>query len=406
MVELSEVLRAAAVRREPAFPKAEYEARVAKVKKAMGEQGIDVLLVHHTPNFCYLYGYQSPLANWYGCLILPLEGEPIAHVIDIEVANLMVHGWDTDNIYTFDWRWQVDAPGQLVEILQKRGLADKRIGLEFRLPGCNALTGFELRDRLPQAQIVDASDVVLYFRAVKSPAELAHIHEAARITDIGMKAGLEAIGPGKTDNDMFQAAVGAMAGAGSEYLSIQPLAYVGPWTTLTHVTAKRRLMKTGDTATVELTGVYHRYSAPLFRTGVVGQPSDLVKRLADYVIARMEILYSNARPGRAASEVANAVAEGAKGIEPPEAREQRLKTGRSLAGNVYTVGIGFPPDWVEHSTFISEKHDRPLEPGMVFHTPTGAGVLNQIGVSFSETMVITETGCETLSKLPRELTVV
>jgi Xaa-Pro dipeptidase len=247
---------------------------------------------------------------------------------------------------------------------------------------------------------------VLYFRAVKSPAELAHIREAARITDIGMQAGLGAIGAGKTDNDLFMASVAAMAGSGSEYLSIQPLVYVGPWTTLTHVTAKRRSLKVGDTATIELTGVYHRYSAPLFRTGVVGQPSDLVKRLVDYCLTRLSLFYENARPGRAASEVANAVAEGVKEIEPPEAREYRVKTGKTLVGAAYAVGIGFPPDWVEHSTFITEKHDRPLEPGMVFHTPTGAGVLNEVGVSFSETMVITETGCETLSKLPRELTVV
>ena len=81
MVQRFRALKEAGVPQEMAFTREEYDARLAKVRKAMEEQEIDVLLVHHTPNFCYLAGYQSPLANWYGCLILPREGEPIAQIV-------------------------------------------------------------------------------------------------------------------------------------------------------------------------------------------------------------------------------------------------------------------------------------------------------------------------------------
>jgi len=388
----------AKITREMAFSREEYDNRVAKVRKAMAEQEIDVLLVHHLPNFCYLAGFQCPLANWYACLILPLQGEPIAHVVDFEVTNLTVHGWEGENIHTLDWRWQVDAPGQLVSILRDEGYANKRIGLEFRLPGCSAHTYRALLEGLPNAEVVDASDLVLDIRAVKSPAEQTHIREAARLTDIGMQAALGATAEGKRDNDIFAAAVEAMAKAGSEYLSIQPLVYVGPWTSLPHLTAKRRTLKRGETASMELTAAYQRYAAPLQRTAVVGEPSDLIRRLADNALARLALLYENARPGRAASEVARAVDEKMKGKEPAGASGWWME--------VYSVGIGFPPDWVDHAAFISERHDRVLEPGMVFHTPAGCQVLNQVEVTFSETILITETGNEPLSQLPRELTVV
>src|SRR5262245_1917848 len=92
-------LKEAKVPQQMAFSKAEYAERIAKVRSAMGQRGIDVLLVHHTPNFCYLTGYQSPLASWYGCLILPLDGELIAQLADLEVANLVVHGWEGESIY-------------------------------------------------------------------------------------------------------------------------------------------------------------------------------------------------------------------------------------------------------------------------------------------------------------------
>ena len=62
MVEQFNALKEAGVPQEVAFPRSEYDARVAKVRKAMEVEGIDVLLVQHTPNFCYLAGYQTPLA--------------------------------------------------------------------------------------------------------------------------------------------------------------------------------------------------------------------------------------------------------------------------------------------------------------------------------------------------------
>ena len=70
------------------------------------------------------------------------------------------------------------------------------------------------------------------------------------------------------------------------------------------------------------------------------------------------------------------------------------------------MGIGFPPDWTEHSIFMDERYDRVLEEGMVFHTPMSGRVPGEAGLSFSETLAVTATGCEALSKTKRELTVV
>ena len=400
MVQRYRTYKAAGVPQEMAFSRAEYDTRIARVREAMAQQDLDVLLVHHLPNFCYLAGNQSPLANWYACMILPREGEVVAQVIDIEVANLMIHGWDNENIYDLDWLRQPGAPAQLAEILKDRGYANKRIGLEFRLPGCSALTLEELRQRLPDAVIVDASDLVLSFRAVKSPAEMAHMREAARITDIGMEAGLQAVAPDCTDNDLLRASYGAMIEAGSEYVSIQPLIYAGRGTSLTHVVAKGRTIGVGDAAAIELAGVRQRYSAPLFRTAVVGEPSDLIKSLRDYVMSAHSLLFENARPGRAASDVYRAVVKGLDGVKLPAEAVGRFP------GVGYAVGLGFPPDWAEHSMYVNEHHDRLLEEGMCFHAPLSAMVLGKVAVVVSECWTVTASGVEPLSKLPRELTVV
>ena len=41
------------------FEKAEYMARLEKVKKSMAEKGMDVLLISNPANMCYLMGHNA-----------------------------------------------------------------------------------------------------------------------------------------------------------------------------------------------------------------------------------------------------------------------------------------------------------------------------------------------------------
>ena len=53
---------------------------------------------------------------------------------------------------------------------------------------------------------------------------------------------------------------------------------------------------------------------------------------------------------------------------------------------------------------IVEANDRLLEPGMVFTVEPGIYVPGLGGVRIEDNVLVTETGCETLTTLPRELT--
>jgi Xaa-Pro dipeptidase len=70
----------------------------------------------------------------------------------------------------------------------------------------------------------------------------------------------------------------------------------------------------------------------------------------------------------------------------------------------YSIGIGFPPDWGEGRTqSIKEGDPTPLQPGMVFHLIPDLKVVNEGGVVFSETVLVTEKGHEVLTRYPQEL---
>ena len=57
-------------------------------------------------------------------------------------------------------------------------------------------------------QLGDATGIIEGLRAVKSPAELAKIELAAGYVDEGMRAGIEAIKIGNTENDIISAMMG------------------------------------------------------------------------------------------------------------------------------------------------------------------------------------------------------
>lgn len=73
----------------------------------------------------------------------------------------------------------------------------------------------------------------------------------------------------------------------------------------------------------------------------------------------------------------------------------------------YSVGINYPPDWGEgHIMSIWDGDERPLRPGMTFHLVPGFGELGKYNIVISETVLVTGSGCETVTHFPRDLFVV
>ena len=359
----------------------------------MDRAGVDVLLVHSIPNICYLTGYQTPLSDWYHCMILPRNGEPVLQVCDPELAAMNTY---VTTLLPVSWERMDEAADQLADHLVSIGAAKSRIGVEMRRPGLNPFTEHRLVTRLPAATFVDANDLVLRQRAVKSPAEIANLREAARLSTLGMEAAIASIHAGVTENDITAAAMQAIIKAGGEYFCIDPIVRAGRRSGVTHATCKRAVVQAGDPVLMEFGGVYQRYCAPLLRTAVVGKPSDRLRRLADTSLRAMDLLFANLHPGRTMGDVASAAMQAFADVDPA------VRT-RGYFG--YSIGIGFPPSWVERSVEIAEGRTDLLEPGMTFHTHRALRVPGLMGAGFSESVVITQNGHEMLTDFPRQLAV-
>ena len=379
---------------EAAFPEEEYAERLVRVRRSMHDAGLDLLLVHSLPNICYLTGYQTPLSDWYHCLIVPSSGALTLQVCDTELARVNTY---VDRIVPALWEHTDDAADELVRLVGAQGVRAGRIGVELKRPGLTPHLFNQLRATLPLCDFVDASTLVLSVRVVKSSLEIQCLRQAARYSAIGIEAALAAIRPGVTDNALTAAASAAMTEAGSEYFSIDPIVRTGWRAGLIHATCKRQIISPGETIFMEFGGIYQRYCAPLLRTAVIGPPGDQVRRLADQSLATLSHLFEEIRPGRAIDDVVQSTLSKA----PPLQGATRT---RGYFG--YSVGISFPPVWVEHSLSLLEGSTEILRPNMVFHTHRSLRIPAQLSVSFSETILVTETGCEPLAGSPRDLCVV
>lgn len=383
-------------RSEVAFPEEEYHERVRKVRKEMEAEDLDALLITHPCNLYYVSGYYTFGVGNHACLVLPLDGDAALQMTSMEIPAGVVNSW-VKNFVSADWRGQANAGEQLADLIREMGLESSRLGIESSRPGLMPPVLQSLKASLPHAPLADASDLVARVRLVKSPLELGFMRRAAGYTCAAIDASFEVIRPGVLDNDVARVGYDAMIAAGSEFMSVQPIVSSGIRTSYGHTTYRRIPLQVGDNVFLEYGGAHQRYTAPMMRTAVIGEPSEDVRRVADAVMDTVSTIVQEARPGRTGHDVAMAA----------QKIYARVADETYFGGTYgYNVGIGFPPTWSEALTWFAEGVEQELIPGMTFHMPITYRAPGRFGVGMSETILITEDGCESLTKQERDLYVV
>ncbi len=377
------------IQRELAFSQEEYDARLARVKAQMAAEEIEVLLVHTPANQCYLTGFQTLNLYDYSCLVIPIDGPPFVQVLEMEEGNVRL----TSQIEEIVVYTSVEDPVAMTQdLLRGRGLFNRRVGLEADTPFLTPRRYAALNQVIPN--VIDASDLVKKIRLIKSPAEIDHVRQAARLTEAGMQAGLDAIGEGATDQDVARACYASMIGGGSEYMCIDPIVTTGRRSGIPHSTHKRQVVQPGDNVFIEIGACIERYSGPIMRTAVLGSPSDNVQRTAEACFTALDDAMAAMKPGASGDEVARA---GWVGID-------RDRSEIFFHGVVaYSIGLGFPPNWGDYRLYLTKGQETLLEAGMLFHLPIALRDVGNYCVGFSETVVVTESGCEQLTQFERQL---
>ena len=384
----------------PAFEKEEYEIRISKVRKSMDEKNIEVLIVTDPSNMAWLTGYDGWSFYVHQCVVLSLEGEPFwyGRGMDANGAKLTVF-MQHENIigYPDDY---VQNPEKhpmdyLSEILTEKDWSQKTIRVEKDNYYFSASCLESLQRNLVQANFVDSTGLVNWQRTVKSPRELEFMRKAAKIVEKMHARIFEVMEPGMRKNDLvaeiYHSGITGTEDGGGDYAAIVPMTPTGADASAPHLTWDDQPIPNNSGTFFEIAGCYRRYHCPLSRTIYLGQPPQKYLDVEKAVLEGIEAGLEAAKPGNFAEDIEAAW------------RKTIAKYGYEKESRCgYAIGLSYPPDWGERTVSFRKGDKTVLEPNMTFHFMPALW-FDDWGLETTESIVITDSGVETLANVPRKL---
>ena len=366
-------------------------ARHRRLQDALGRDALDALVVTNPSNIRYLTNH---------------VGTAGTAVVTREVVHLLV-----------DFRYQeavssLQASPAACPTLQTRSvpasydeaLADLLTELRMMSVGIEAghLTVARhewltktLASRATSASLRSTQRLVERLRLIKDPFEIQVLRDAAARLEAVVDQSFPALRAGAVERDVAGAIERALREAGYERPAFDTIVASGPNSALPHHRAASRKLAPGDLVVLDFGGVLDGYCCDLTRMASVGTPSPEARRLYDAVRDAHRAAIAAVKPGRPASEV--------------DAAARDVLQGHGLGDAFgHGTGHGLGLDVHEEPRVGRRRTDAPdpiLEPGMVFTIEPGAYLAGFGGVRIEDDVLVTETACEVLTSVPRDLRV-
>ena len=383
------------------FSKEEYKNRLKKVQLSMQKKGIELLISQDTSNINYLTGYDAWSFYYSQCVIVHINSEePICFIRAQDAGGAYLKTYlKSENIIVYDEKyihaWPSHPYDALVNLLKKNKWEKLNIGVEMDAHYFTAYCYEKLKQNLPNAKIKDSERLVNWVRIIKSDQEIDFMKKAAVISENAMRTAMDIINPGVRQCDAVaeiqKTLFKGTKDYGGEYASITTLLPTGKGTSASHLTASDEKFVNGEATVVELSGTYKRYHAPMARTVNLGKPEQKKIDAMNATNEALEAGISVSKPGNTANDVAEKFWE----ILDKYKIKKESRTG-------YSIGIGYPPDWGEHTLNISKGDMTILKPNICYHM-IAVMQFGDWGVEASESIRITEQGNELLCNFPRDL---
>ncbi|MFD2682279.1 M24 family metallopeptidase [Bacillus seohaeanensis] len=381
--------------------KTEYRDRVNKTKVEMQNRGMDILISTNPANMNYLSGYDG--YSFYviqGLIILLDADEPIWIGREMDTPGAKFTTWLTnENIigYGDDYvQSETKHPMHFfADTLKEKGITNKKIGLEWGQDSFNATSYFEIKKKLPNCEWIDGSFLVNKVRMIKSETEVHYLKLAGELTVNAMKVAKDSVAEGVKESDVaadiYKTLIEGTNEYAGDYPAIIPLISSGEKIAAPHLSWTNRSYKKEEIVSLELSGCFHRYHTPLARTIYIGTPSQEYIDTVNIVLEGLNEMLNFIRVGVTCNEVAQ---------KWNNVLSKSSITKDSRVG--YPIGIGYPPDWGEQTLSIRPGDHHILQKNMTFHI-LPALFQEDKGFVISESIRVTENGCERLAKFPHEL---
>lgn len=355
----------------------DYGQRQARLMRSLD---VDCFLVVHLEttdpdraSMFYLTGYPGR-----GVLAVTRDAvHAYASPTNIGMASQMAPHLDWQLL---DWDYQE----AIVALLRRHGF--RRVGVAVRRIGW--FTGRAL-EAAGDFDLVVEPDPVARVRAIKDGEEVARIRRATQITEEALAETVAGIRPGMTEGEVAWRLERAMRERGAEAVGFELIVSAGANSALPHHVPAGDRIRAGDVLLFDIGASHKGYLSDITRVFAVGKAPDELARIYDVVLEANQAGLAAFAPGVSGPTVDQAA---------------RAVIERAGYGEQYTHGLS-------HGVGI-EIHEEPAssgsgavaayEPGMVCTAEPGVYLDGVGGIRIEDMLVITETGCEVLSRFPKD----
>ena len=351
------------------------QRRLEKLEEKLAQLEMDAMLVTGQNNIYYLTGFWGTSATVF------ISNKRRLFVTDARyslIAKSSVEGFDI-----IESRFALEEIAKVIteDRLEKIGF-DSEVIYGFYQRLTSIFEGYHL---------VGLSNVIEDLRMIKDEKEIATIRQACKISDQAFIDALDFIKPNQTtEMEVNHFLDYRMRQLGAEGASFEFIVASGSRSAMPHGLASDKVIKSGESLTVDFGCYYQHYVSDMTRTIHIGHVTDQEREIYDVVLRANQSLIEHAKEGLTYTEF--------DGIP----RDIIIAAGY---GSHFTHGIGHGIGLDIHEYPYFGKSDETIKAGMVLTDEPGIYIDGKYGVRIEDDLLITETGCEVLTLAPKELIV-
>ncbi|MCO6393199.1 M24 family metallopeptidase [Aliihoeflea aestuarii] len=378
------------------FDRTEFDSRRDRLVIEMADRKLDAIVLFAQESMYWLTGYDTFGFCFFQSLVVKADGSMVLLTRSADMRQAK-HTSIIENVILWTDRDKADPTVDLRNLLNDLDLLGCRIGVEYDTHGLTGHNARLLDEQLKTfGKIEDASDLVSRLRLFKSAAEIKKAERAAALSDEAFEAALPLIKQGGDEGAILAAMQGAIFAGGGDYPANEFIIGSGADALLCRYKSGRRKLTKNDQLTLEWSGVFAHYHAPMMRTVLVGKAT---KRHQELYEAAHEALTAVERamvPGQTFGDVFDAHAK---------VMEAHGLTRHRLNACGYSVGARFTPSWMDKQMFFAGNPE-PIAPDMtLFAHMIIMDSDSETAMTLGRTYLTTDGAPRSLSRLDLDLIV-
>lgn len=364
-------------------------SRFDKLNASLRTSDLDAVILNPGPTLTHLTGLHFHLMERPVVLLYAKDQDPAIVLPELELQKVTALPYKLQVFPYPENPSEWDSAFR--RATQALGLDGKRIGVEPRQ--LRLLEFRYVRAGAPESDYPDASEVLSSLRLRKDQTEVEAMRRAVKIAQDALEATIPLIKIGMTEKELSSELVVQLLKHGSDpEMPFAPIVSGGPNAANPHASPSERKLQGGDLLVVDWGATYDGYISDLTRTFAVGEVDDEYKKIHEIVQEANAAGRAAGKPGVPCANVDKAARDVIESAGYGEFFTHRTGHGIGMEGH--------------EEPYMRGDNMQLLEPGMAFTVEPGIYLPNRNGVRIEDNVVITETGADVLSDMPREIRVV